>query len=81
MSSTSPILIAFSPEQFIYLIIAIASAAVGTILWVHRQTHSLDKNTHQPSKRYNTYAKRVGRTKTKNKGYGDIIGTVDRKVK
>jgi hypothetical protein len=43
MASPSQILIAFSPEQFIYFIIAIVTATAGIILWVYRQTHGLDK--------------------------------------
>jgi cell division protein FtsL len=44
-SSLSPslILISFSPEQFIYFVIAIATATTIIIVWVYRQTHSLDK--------------------------------------
>lgn len=43
MASTSTILITFSPEQFIYFMIAIVTATAGIILWVYRQTHGLEK--------------------------------------
>lgn len=41
--STQQVLITFSPEQFIYFIVAIVAATTGIILWVYRQTHPLDK--------------------------------------
>ena len=43
MSSGTPpiILISFSPEQFIYLLIAIVVATAGVILWVKRETDGL----------------------------------------
>jgi cell division protein FtsL len=65
MSSTSTTLIAFSPEQFIYLIIAIVTATVAIISWVYRQTHSLDKKLGMAQKDITTIQKELDEQRPK----------------
>jgi hypothetical protein len=38
----TPILIGFTPDQFLIFIITIVGAAVGAVVWVYKLTHPLD---------------------------------------